>query len=77
MGLMTNRDFQNYSSLFQLMESLVEAPDLLFIYEARFLIWWHRFTNAVAIMKLYSIEYLSRLNERYEAGLQHTQKEIY
>ena len=29
MGLMTNRDFENYSSLFNLMESLVEAPDLL------------------------------------------------
>ena len=29
MGLMTNRDFDNYSSLFNLMESLVEAPDLL------------------------------------------------
>jgi deoxyadenosine/deoxycytidine kinase len=30
MGLMTNRDFQNYSSLFELMESTVKAPDLLF-----------------------------------------------
>ena len=29
MGLMTNRDFENYSSLFELMEGLVEAPDLL------------------------------------------------
>ena len=29
MGLMTNRDFNNYKSLFELMESLVEAPDLL------------------------------------------------
>jgi deoxyadenosine/deoxycytidine kinase len=29
MGLMTNRDFQNYSSLFELMESTVKAPDLL------------------------------------------------
>jgi deoxyadenosine/deoxycytidine kinase len=28
MGLMTNRDFQNYSS-FELMESTVKAPDLL------------------------------------------------
>ena len=29
MGLMTNRDFENYSDLFQLMEGLVGAPDLL------------------------------------------------
>ena len=29
MGLMTNRDFDNYSSLFNLMESTVQAPDLL------------------------------------------------
>ena len=29
MGLMTNRDFNNYSSLFELMESLVQPPDLL------------------------------------------------
>jgi deoxyadenosine/deoxycytidine kinase len=28
MGLMTNHDFQNYSSLFELMESTVKAPDL-------------------------------------------------
>ena len=28
MGLMTNRDFDNYSSLFNLMESTVQAPDL-------------------------------------------------
>ena len=29
MGLMTNRDFDNYSSLFNLMESTVLPPDLL------------------------------------------------
>ena len=29
MGLMTNRDFKNYSSLFGLMESLVQSPDLI------------------------------------------------
>ena len=29
MGLMSNRDFQNYSSLFELMESVVKGPDLL------------------------------------------------
>jgi len=29
MGLMTNRDFENYRSLFELMESFVKGPDLL------------------------------------------------
>ena len=29
MGLMTNRDFENYKALFDLMESLVQGPDLL------------------------------------------------
>ena len=29
MGLMTNRDFENYRSLFDLMESVTKAPDLL------------------------------------------------
>ena len=29
MGLMSTRDFENYSSLFSLMASLVKAPDLL------------------------------------------------
>ncbi len=29
MGLMSTRDFENYSSLFSLMSSLVKAPDLL------------------------------------------------
>ena len=29
MGLMTNRDFENYKSLFNLMESFIDGPDLL------------------------------------------------
>jgi len=29
MGLMTTRDFENYFSLFNLIESFVSAPDLL------------------------------------------------
>jgi len=29
MGLMTNRDFENYLSLFELMASFIQAPDLL------------------------------------------------
>jgi deoxyadenosine/deoxycytidine kinase len=29
MGLMTTRDFGNYSALFELMDSFIQAPDLL------------------------------------------------
>jgi len=34
MGLMSTRDFENYSSLFDLMVSLVKAPDLLIYLKA-------------------------------------------
>ena len=68
MGLMTNRDFSNYSSLFELMENLVTPPDLLIYLRASIetLVGQiHKrgrdYENSI------SIEYLSRLNERYEA----------
>ena len=68
MGLMTNRDFQNYSSLFELMENLVTPPDLLIYLRSSIptLVGQiHKrgrdYENSI------SIDYLSRLNERYEA----------
>jgi deoxyadenosine/deoxycytidine kinase len=36
MGLMTHRDFQNYSSLFELMESLVKGPDFTNIFAQQY-----------------------------------------
>ncbi len=70
MGLMANRDFQNYASLFQLMERLVSPPDLLIYLRASIptLVGQiHKrgrdYENSI------SIEYLSRLNERYEAWI--------
>jgi deoxyadenosine/deoxycytidine kinase len=68
MGLMTNRDFENYKSLFELMESLVKAPDLLIYLRSSI-------PNLVGQIhkrgrdyeNTISIDYLSRLNERYEA----------
>lgn len=70
MGLMTNRDFENYSDLFQLMEGLVGAPDLLIYLRSSI-------PNLVAQIhkrgrdyeNTISIDYLSRLNERYEAWI--------
>ncbi len=70
MGLMPNRDFNNYSSLFELMERLVTPPDLLIYLRASIptLVGQiHKrgrdFENSI------SIDYLSRLNERYEAWI--------
>ena len=71
MGLMTSRDFENYTSLFELMESLVKAPDLLIYLRSsipNLVGQIHKrgreYENSI------SIEYLSRLNERYEAWVQ-------
>ncbi|RAV29733.1 deoxynucleoside kinase [Sinomicrobium soli] len=68
MGLMTNRDFENYLALFELMENLVQAPDLLIYLRSsipNLVNQIHKrgreYENSI------SIDYLSRLNERYEA----------
>ncbi|WP_430909015.1 deoxynucleoside kinase [Maribacter sp. 2-571] len=68
MGLMTNRDFTNYKSLFELMESLVQPPELLIYLRSsipNLVKQIHKrgreYENTI------SIDYLSRLNERYEA----------
>ena len=70
MGLMTNRDFSNYSSLFELMEKLVAPPDLLIYLRANISTLvdqihkrGREYENTI------SIDYLSRLNERYEAWI--------
>src|SRR5215831_2867178 len=71
MGLMTNRDYQNYAALFDLMEGLVGAPDLLIYLRSsipNLVSQIHKrgreYENTI------SIDYLSRLNERYEAWIQ-------
>ena len=70
MGLMTNRDYENYRSLFDLMESVTEAPDLLIYLRSsipNLVAQIHKrgreYENSI------SIDYLSRLNERYEAWI--------
>ncbi|MBQ0117574.1 MAG: deoxynucleoside kinase [Flavobacterium sp.] len=67
MGLMSNRDFQNYASLFELMENLVSSPDLLIYLRSstpNLVKQIHKrgrdYENSI------SIEYLSKLNDRYE-----------
>ena len=70
MGLMTHRDFQNYSSLFQLMESLVKGPDLLIYLRSSIPNLVNQIHKRGRVYEnSISIEYLSRLNERYEAWI--------
>ena len=67
MGLMSNRDFDNYKQLFELMEDLVGAPDLLIYLRSsipNLVGQIHKrgreYENSI------SIDYLNKLNERYE-----------
>lgn len=75
MGLMTNRDYENYRSLFDLMESVVQGPDLLIYLRSsipNLVAQIHKrgreYENSI------SIDYLSRLNERYEAWVHNYNK---
>ncbi len=68
MGLMTNRDYNNYSSLFELMENLVTPPDLLIYLRANIsTLVGQIHKRGREYESSISIDYLSRLNERYEA----------
>ena len=70
MGLMTNRDFENYKSLFELMESVTKAPDLLIYLRSsipNLVGQIHKRGRDYENTNL--IDYLSRLNERYEAWI--------
>jgi len=70
MGLMTNRDFNNYSSLFELMEKLVTPPDLLIYLRANIqTLVGQIHKRGRDYENTISIDYLSRLNERYEAWI--------
>ena len=70
MGLMTNRDFNNYGSLFELMERLVEPPDLLIYLRASIpTLVGQIHSRGREFENTISIDYLSRLNERYEAWI--------
>lgn len=71
MGLMTYRDFSNYKNLFETMTQLVQPPDLLIYLRASVP------TLVKQIQKRgrdyeesIRIDYLKRLNERYEGWIQ-------
>jgi deoxyadenosine/deoxycytidine kinase len=70
MGLMSTRDFKNYQSLFKLMSSFIQPPDLLVYLRAdvpklvkQIQLRGRDYENTIRI------DYLTRLNERYEAWI--------
>ena len=70
MGLLTNRDFQNYSKLFELMENLVTPPDILVYLRADIkTLVGQIHKRGREYESSINIDYLSRLNERYEAWI--------
>ena len=77
MGLMSSRDFENYSDLFDLMMSLVKAPDLLIYLRSSI-------PNLVSQIQKrgrnyeqgISIEYLTGLNRRYEEWIADYKSEL-
>jgi deoxyadenosine/deoxycytidine kinase len=68
MGLMTTRDFENYFTLFNSMVSLIEPPDLLIYLRASVPKLVHQIQKRGRKYETsIRIDYLKRLNERYEA----------
>ena len=68
MGLMSSRDYENYLSLFSLMESFVKAPDLLIYLRSSVPNLVHQIqSRGRNYEESIRIDYLNRLNERYEA----------
>jgi deoxyadenosine/deoxycytidine kinase len=67
MGLMSKRDFENYSELFRLMMSRVQPPDLLIYLRASIpTLVDHIQSRGRDYEGSMSLEYLKRLNGRYE-----------
>lgn len=70
MGLMSSRDFENYQNLFKLMNIFIPAPNLLIYLRSSVANLVEQiqkrgrdYENSIRI------DYLSRLNERYEAWI--------
>lgn len=70
-GLMSTRDFENYFSLFQLMTSLIQPPDLIIYLKAsvpalvkRIQSRGREYENTIRL------DYLQKLNQRYETWIE-------
>lgn len=70
MGLMTTRDFENYFTLFNLLESFIAAPDLLIYLRSSVpTLVNHIQGRGREYEESIRLDYLKRLNERYEAWI--------
>jgi len=70
MGLMTTRDFNNYSELFSLMNTFIAPPDLLIYLRGSVPALVNQIQKrGRAYENTIRIDYLKRLNERYEAWI--------
>ena len=70
MGLMSSRDFDNYIEIFNLMDEFIKGPDLLIYLRASVSTLVEQiqkrgreYENSIRL------DYLTRLNERYEAWI--------
>ena len=70
MGLMSSRDFENYKEIFNIMDSFIKGPDLLIYLRAsvpklveQIQKRGRDYENSIRL------DYLTRLNERYEAWI--------
>lgn len=70
MNLMSTRDFENYSSLFELMSSFIQPPDLLIYLRASVPTLVKQIqTRGREYEESIRLDYLKLLNERYEAWI--------
>jgi len=71
MGLMSTRDFETYTSLFNLMMPLIRPPDLLVYLRATVPTLVHQIQKRGRKYEAsIRLDYLQRLNERYEAWIE-------
>ena len=70
MGLMSDRDYDNYRSLFELMTSYMQAPDLLIYLRASIptLVRQIAKRNRVYEQSI-RLDYLKSLNDKYETWI--------
>ncbi|MBR4511418.1 MAG: deoxynucleoside kinase [Bacteroidales bacterium] len=67
MGLMSSRDYNNYISLFELIDSFIQAPDLLIYLKADIsTLVAHIQQRGRPYEDLIRLDYLKNLNERYD-----------
>lgn len=67
MGLMSKRDFENYSTLFKTMTSQIAAPDLLIYLKASIpTLVEHIHNRGREYEGSISLDYLKRLNQKYD-----------